>query len=365
MYTPGLLVRRSAPSDSPRQVARTVSALEPYKLASLSPEARESLVEALSWRALTPAFLPGGPAAPEVLCAAAIDALGRSHFAACCELVAACDALSGRRTAAASFALRSLVLWSPESAASHAGPSEHYVAFKNAPQAERDRAALLYRALGDDERASAGACLMSGVFANLVEGDKARAVRLWLRASALGSAGADCCLGLFHEFGEGGLPADGRRALEMYEHAATAGHANARCHVGLCLLQGLGMDGPRLADAARAGTRLLGDCHAHGLGVPRDEAEAERLYKIAAGLGDTRAMVVVAVHEERRGHAAEAVRWLRESHRLGDVMAATRLGIALAQGTLGLPQDAREAVAILKSAQTREALLTALTMHAR
>src|ERR1019366_4666446 len=68
-------------------------------------------------------------------------------------------------------------------------------------------------------------------------------------------------LGLFYEEGRGGLPEDDREAARLYKLAADQGYALAQINLGVLYAQGLG-------------------------GLPQDDREAARLFKLAADQGN-------------------------------------------------------------------------------
>jgi hypothetical protein len=103
------------------------------------------------------------------------------------------------------------------------------------------------------------------------------------RAAAQGHAGAQCSLGVFYEQGRGGLFKDEREAARLYKVAAGQGkNAGAQNNLGFFYEQGRG-------------------------GLPKDEGEAARLYKLAADQGDTRAQAALTrLQREREQHEAAA-----------------------------------------------------------
>jgi TPR repeat protein len=68
-------------------------------------------------------------------------------------------------------------------------------------------------------------------------------------------------LGLFYADGRGGLPKDEREAARLYKLAAGQGHADGQANLGFFYAEGRG-------------------------GLPKDEREAARLFKLAADQGD-------------------------------------------------------------------------------
>ena len=91
----------------------------------------------------------------------------------------------------------------------------------------------------------------------------------------------------------------------------------------------------------------LGLRYGAGLGVPQDDAEAVRWWRLAADQGHVDAQNSLGfMYREGRGvpqDAAEAVRWYRLAADQGHAGAQYTLGVSYAQGR-GVPQDYEEAV---------------------
>ncbi|MGC2223810.1 MAG: sel1 repeat family protein, partial [Methylocella sp.] len=68
-------------------------------------------------------------------------------------------------------------------------------------------------------------------------------------------------LGIFYSEGNGGLPKDDREAARLYKLAADQGNADGQVHLGIFYSEGRG-------------------------GLPKDDREAARLYKLAADQGN-------------------------------------------------------------------------------
>ena len=81
-----------------------------------------------------------------------------------------------------------------------------------------------------------------------------------------GKRDAQANLGVFYETGRGGLPKDEREAARLYKLAADQGNAGAQANLGVFYEDGRG-------------------------GLPKDEREAARLYKLAADQGNADATV--------------------------------------------------------------------------
>ncbi len=87
---------------------------------------------------------------------------------------------------------------------------------------------------------------------------------------------------------------------------------------------------------------ILGVGYARGLGVPQDDAEAVRWYRLAAEQGDARAQSNLgSMYETGRGvpqDYVEATRWYRLAAEQGNTDAQSNLGFVYADGD-GVPQD--------------------------
>ena len=90
----------------------------------------------------------------------------------------------------------------------------------------------------------------------------------------------------------------------------------------------------------------LGVRYAYGIGVPHNDAEAVRWYRLAADQGDTSAQYILGfMYASGQGvlqDAAEAVRWYRLAADLGHADAQFRLGNMYASSE-GIPRDYVEA----------------------
>ena len=91
----------------------------------------------------------------------------------------------------------------------------------------------------------------------------------------------------------------------------------------------------------------LGLSYALGLGVPEDDSEAVRWYRVAAEQGAAKAQYNLgAMYAQGTGvpqDDKEAVRWWRAAAQQGHMSSQNHLGGMYAQGT-GVPQDYKEAV---------------------
>jgi TPR repeat protein len=136
--------------------------------------------------------------------------------------------------------------------------------------------------------------------------------------------------GFKFDTGTGGLPKDEKEAARLYKLAAAQGNASAQINLGVMYEDGSG-------------------------GLPRDDEEAVRLYRLAAEQGHARGQTNLAIMYERgRGGLArddeEAVRLYRLAVDQGDTLGQTNLGVMYEQGRGGLPKDDREAVRLYKLA---------------
>ena len=127
----------------------------------------------------------------------------------------------------------------------------------------------------------------------------------------------------FYEKGRGGLPKDDREAARLYKLAADQGNAAAQNNLGVFYENGRG-------------------------GLPKDDREAARLYKLAADQGNAAAQNNLGIfYEQGRGGLPkddrEAARLYKLAADQGDAVAQNNLGIFYERGRGGLPQDDREA----------------------
>jgi len=146
----------------------------------------------------------------------------------------------------------------------------------------------------------------------------------WRTRAAQGDAEALNALGNAHALGQG-VPRDDNEALRYYQEAAKSGYAPACFNLGLI--------------------------YELGRGVPRNEAEAARWYRQAAAQNHPRAALQLAVLlEDGRGvtrNEPEAARLYRIAAEQGIGAAQTSLGLMLAAGRGGLDINLPEALAWL------------------
>lgn len=131
-------------------------------------------------------------------------------------------------------------------------------------------------------------------------GDYTGAISAFLSQAADGSVTAIVWLGYLHEIGKG-AQLDLAEAERYYRQATDAGSANGPHYLGNLLLRA-----NRTAEAVAAfevaasrgfspSTYRLGALHEYGVGVPKDTAKAEILYREAAKRGNIWARRKVAV----------------------------------------------------------------------
>ena len=142
-----------------------------------------------------------------------------------------------------------------------------------------------------------------------------------LRALAeQGDADAQYIRGLMYATGLG-VPQDDAEAVRWYRLAAEQGLAGAQYNLGFM--------------------------YGQGRGVPQDDAEAVRWYRLAAEQGNTDAQSNLGFRYATGlgvpQDDAEAVRWYRRAAEQGDAYAQDGLGLMYGQGR-GVPQDDAEAV---------------------
>ena len=135
-----------------------------------------------------------------------------------------------------------------------------------------------------------------------------------------GDADAQFNLGVRYAIGQG-VPQDDAEAVRWYRLAAEQGHTTAQFNLGFR--------------------------YANGLGVPQDEAEAVRWYRLAADQGNASAQYNLGLRyangEGVLKDDAEAVRWYRLSADQGDASAQYNLGVSYSNGE-GVLKDEAEAV---------------------
>lgn len=158
------------------------------------------------------------------------------------------------------------------------------------------------------------------------------------------------------------------RCVAMYtgEHPPTAARLESAaavspdnlCALGFATMYGLFDLGPPNPGAAvecyrRAAAQqhprayaLLASCHRHGLGVPRDVTEEDRLRLIAAQLGDGQEMFNLALAfstgERCEQSLAQTAEWYRRGTEVGHAACMVNLGLMHEQGK-GIPQNWPEA----------------------
>ncbi len=152
------------------------------------------------------------------------------------------------------------------------------------------------------------------------KGDYATALLEWKPLAAQGDAPAQANLGGMYRDGRG-VPQDDAEAVRWFRLAAEQGDAWAQTNLGLG--------------------------YAKGRGVPQDDAEAVRWYRLAAEQGHAWAQANLGgMYRDGRGvpqDDAEAVRWFRLAAEQGDAWAQANLGWMYVTGR-GVPQDDAEAV---------------------
>lgn len=146
-------------------------------------------------------------------------------------------------------------------------------------------------------------------------------------------------------------------AMPMLRKAADAGHAPAQVLLAQILDQAEfdreAVDYFRKAAAQgdADGEFGLGTMYAGGEGVARDAQEALRWYRLAAGRGHERAILVLALAHlrgdlgltDRRRDDAQARQWIRAAAEKGDAQAMQGLSSALRSGDFGFVADSGQA----------------------
>ena len=133
-----------------------------------------------------------------------------------------------------------------------------------------------------------------------IQRDTARSLELARKSSRLGSRYGQCVLGELYWFGEGGVARDCNQALVLYQLAAAQNFDGAQCELGCLYSMGLdpvyqsyaeGLRWYQLAATQGHPRGLLEVAMGHevGWGVPKNKAEAIRLYMLAQAAGNPQA----------------------------------------------------------------------------
>ena len=115
----------------------------------------------------------------------------------------------------------------------------------------------------------------------------------------------------------------------------------------------------------------LGVMHDKGQGVPQDDAEAMKWYRLAANQGHARAQHTIGkIYDEGRGvkqNFAEAIKWYRLAADQGDAEAQFNLGAMIAYGSQGLAELSVSATMLfnLAAAQGQKAAVRARELIAK
>jgi TPR repeat protein len=147
------------------------------------------------------------------------------------------------------------------------------------------------------------------------------------------AASAQTNLAINYMDGLGGLPKDDREAARLFKLAADQGNALAQSKLGAFYKDGLG-------------------------GLPKDYREAARLFKLAADRGEPFAQAELGVfYKDGLGGLPkddrEAARLFKLAADRGDAFAQGELGVFYKDGLGGLPKDYREAARLFKLAADR------------
>ncbi len=150
------------------------------------------------------------------------------------------------------------------------------------------------------------------------------------KLAAMGDARAQFLAGRAYDFGSDGFPKDEAEAVRLYTLAAAQGNALGQASLGVMYRQGLG-------------------------GLTKDEAEAVRLYKLAAAQGHAGGQVGLGFMYDRglgglTKDEAEAVRLYKLAAAQGNAQGQANLGSMYQQGLGGLTKDEAEAVRLYKLA---------------
>ena len=206
-------------------------------------------------------------------------------------------------------------------------------------------------------------------------GDYATAIAKFTPLVEAGHTSAQCALGMMYAAGRG-VDLNWEKAVELFHPAAEAGIPEAQFNLALAYAKGDGVlqdgciayvwaalaaaqnfgDAPNMRDAfadnmppekLAEAQYSLGWMYANGKGVPRDDAEAVRWYRLAAEAGDAIAQHNLALKYKNGGGVpqdyAEAVRWFSLAAKAGLAESQSSMGTMYAEGK-GVPQDYAEAL---------------------
>lgn len=201
---------------------------------------------------------------------------------------------------------------------------------------------------------------------NADEPDYEEAVKWYRLAADKGNAKAQNNLGLCIINGNG-VEKSIQEAVKWFRMAAEQGLASGQCSLGICYYRGDGVEKNEQEavawfrkaaeqDYAPAQTRL-GICYVEGVGVEKDEKEAVKWFQLSAEQGFATGQWVLGncymngwgVEENEQ----EAVNWYRKAAEQGDSSAQCRLGDCYYNGT-GVSKDQREAVEWYRKAAEQE-----------
>ena len=149
-------------------------------------------------------------------------------------------------------------------------------------------------------------------------------ILMYRRAAEMGDPKGMYNLGVYYEYGKGGLTKDETKAVEWYQKAAEAGNTTAMNSLKYAYLYGQG-------------------------GLTKDEAKAVEWCKKAAEAGEARAMYELG-HAYKYGQGGltkdevKAVEWLKKAAEAGETVAMDTLGDAYLNGRWGLTKDEAKAM---------------------
>ncbi|KAI8137860.1 hypothetical protein BJV82DRAFT_583344 [Fennellomyces sp. T-0311] len=176
------------------------------------------------------------------------------------------------------------------------------------------------------EQNNARALLRLGSFYEEAQ-DHKRAMTYYQRAAATATADRDLALahylvGINYRMGDLGLTTDAQRAVQHLTVSANAGYAPAQRALGLMHAQGIGTPKDEVkahklyAKAALQGDiraiGLLAEQNEHGRGCIMDIKNALQLYEKAANAGSVAAQLSLAELLQRIGHRAQAFPWFEK-----------------------------------------------------
>lgn len=185
-------------------------------------------------------------------------------------------------------------------------------------------------------------------------GESNEVIQYYTHTADRGDAAAQVMIGNLYYYGATNMPQDIARARSLFERAARSGRGDAHAHLGFMELHAGNNETAvqHLLDAAMKGDKLgyhgMGYVTLHGIGVPRDEAQAAVYFAKAAEAEHPEAMFNLAIMYTRglgvEKSAEEAFRYFQDGARFGHLSSSYNVGIKLLDGTHPARRDCSRAV---------------------